>query len=318
MRGMMLPVSSSLRSGLTLGVTLSPLARQRLLFALLCIVWGANWLAMKAGVATVPPGFFSGTRWTVAGVVLLAWWKLQGRSFRIPPRVVLRLVFVSLMLISINAVIMLYGLRYVPVGLAAVINAGLTPVAMLGFGIAFGLERFRLRQLAAFALGIGGILVLFGPKAIEGRLDYPQLLGALAIIFGNLFYCYGSVSAQPLMRVVSPVLLTATTNLSGGFILLVLSLLFEPGVGQALTFHWGAAAWAGWLFMVMAGSLGATIIYFFLVRDWGPGRTGMYAFVSPVIAILLGMLAYGERLDIVEVGGRVLMLAGAAVALRRA
>jgi drug/metabolite transporter (DMT)-like permease len=310
--------SSSVRSGPNLGFTLSPLARQRLLFAALCIVWGANWLAMKAGVATVPPGIFSGTRWTFAGLVLLGWWRLQGGSFRIAPRVLLHLVLVSLILISVNAVIMLYGLRYVPVGLAAVINAGLTPVAMLGFGIGFGLERFRLRQLLAFALGIGGILVLFGPKAIEGRLDYPQLLGCLAIIVGNLFYCYGSVAARPLMRVVSPVLLTATTNFAGGFILLIFSLLFEPGVGQAMTFHWGAAAWAGWLFMVFAGSLGATIIYFFLVRDWGPGRTGTYAFVSPVIAILLGMAVYGERLDVIELGGMVLMLAGAAVALRRA
>ncbi len=317
MRGMMLPGSSSVRS-LHPGFSLSAIARQRLLFATLCIVWGANWLAMKAGVATVPPGFFSGTRWTFAGLVLLAWWKLQGGSFRIRRRVLWRLVFVSVMLISINAVIMLYGLRYVPVGLAAVINAGLTPVAMLGFGVAFGLERFRPRQLVAFALGIGGILVLFGPKAIEGRLDYPELLGALAIIAGNLFYCYGSVASLPLMRVVSPVLLTATTNFTGGLILLVMSLLFEPGVGQAMTFHWGAAAWAGWLFMVIAGSLGATIIYFFLVRDWGPGRTGSYAFVSPVIAILLGMLIYGERLDAIEVAGMVLMLAGAGVALRRA
>ena len=318
MRGMMLPGYSSVRSCLNLRPTLSPIARQRLLFATLCIVWGANWLAMKAGVAAVPPGFFSGTRWTFAGLVLLVWWKLQGRSLRIRRRVVRRLVFVSVMLISFNAVIMLYGLRYVPVGLAAVINAGLTPVAMLGFGVGFGLERFRLRQLGAFALGIGGILLLFGPRAIEGRLDYPELLGALAIIAGNLFYCYGSVASRPLMRVISPVLLTATTNFIGGFILLVLSLIFEPGVGQAMTFHWGAAAWAGWLFMVMAGSLGATIIYFFLVRDWGPSRTGTYAFVSPVIAILLGMAVYGERLDAIEAGGMALMLAGAAVALRRA
>lgn len=317
MHGMMFRAYSSVRS-LNLRLALSPLARQRLLFATLCIVWGANWLAMKAGVTAVPPGFFSGTRSTFAGLVLLVWWKLQGRSLRIRRRVVRRLVFVSVMLISFNAVIMLYGLRYVPVGLAAVINAGLTPVAMLGFGIGFGLERFRLRQLGAFALGIGGILLLFGPKAMEGRLDYPELLGALAIIAGNLFYCYGSVASRPLMRVISPVLLTATTNFIGGFILLALSLIFEPGVGQAMTFRWGAAAWAGWLFMVMAGSLGATIIYFFLVRDWGPSRTGTYAFVSPVVAILLGMAVYGERLDAIEAGGMALMLAGAAVALRRA
>ena len=129
---------------------------------------------MKAGVATVPPGFFSGTRWTFAGLVLLAWWQLQGRPLRLPPRVLRRLIWVSVLLISLNAVVMLYGLRYVPVGLAAVINAGLTPVSMLGFGVAFGLERFRMRQLAAFALGIGGILLLFGPQGHPRPARLPR------------------------------------------------------------------------------------------------------------------------------------------------
>ena len=297
---------------------MTPATRQRLLFAVLCVVWGLNWLAMKAAIATVPPGFLSGTRWTFAGLVLLAWCRVQGVSMRVLPRIAGRLVLVSVLLISINAVVMLYGLRYVGTGLAAVISSGTTPIAMLGFAVILGQERFSMRQVGAFVLGIAGILLLFGPKAAAGRLDTSELLGAIGITVGNLLYCYGSVLARPLMRVISPVLLTATTNFIGGGILLAFSLAFEPGVGQALTGNWGIAAWAGWLFMVMAGSLGATVIYLFLVRDWGASRTGTYAFISPVIAILAGMLVLGERLDVVEVAGMVLMLAGAAIALRRA
>jgi drug/metabolite transporter (DMT)-like permease len=296
----------------------TPATRQRLLFGILCVVWGLNWLAMKAAIATVPPGFLSGTRWTFAGLVLLAWCRFQGVSMRVLPRIARRLVLVSVLLISFNAVIMLYGLRYVGTGLAAVISSGTTPIAMLGFAVILGQERFSLRQVGAFVLGIAGILLLFGPKALAGRLDTGELLGAIGITVGNLLYCYGSVLARPLMRVISPVLLTAATNFIGGGILLVFSLAFEPGVGHALTGHWGLAAWAGWLFMVMAGSLGATVIYLFLVRDWGASRTGTYAFISPVIAILAGMVVLGERLDAVEVVGMALMLGGAAIALRRA
>jgi drug/metabolite transporter (DMT)-like permease len=299
-------------------MALSPAARQRLLFAILCVVWGLNWLAMKAAIATVPPGFLSGTRWTVAGLVLLAWRRAQGQSLRIPTRIARRLVLVSVLLISFNAVIMLYGLRYVGTGLAAVINSGLTPIGMMGFAVALGQERLSLRQVGAFALGVAGVLLLFGPKATAGRLDTSELLGACGIIVGCLLYSYGSVLAAPLMRVISPALLTATTNFIGGVILLAFSLAFEPGVGEAMKFNWGAAAWAGWLFMLLAGSLGATVIYFFLVRDWGASRTGTYAFVSPVVAILAGMVVLGERLDAAEVAGMVLMLAGAAIALRRA
>ncbi len=297
---------------------MNPATRQRFLFGILCVVWGLNWLAMKAAIATVPPGFLSGTRWTFAGLVLLGWCRFQGVSMRVLPRIAGRLVVVSMLLISFNAVIMLYGLRYVGTGLAAVISSGTTPIAMLGFAVILGQERFSLRQVGAFVLGISGILLLFGPQAIAGRLDTGELLGAIGITVGNLLYCYGSVLARPMMRVISPVLLTATTNFIGGGILLVFSLAFEPGVGQALTGRWGLEAWAGWLFMVMAGSLGATVIYLFLVRDWGASRTGTYAFISPVIAILAGMIVLGERLDIVEVAGMVLMLAGAAIASKRA
>ena len=297
---------------------MTPATRQRLLFGVLCVVWGLNWLAMKSAIATVPPGFLSGTRWTFAGLVLLGWCRFQGVSMRVLPRIWRRLVLVSVLLISFNAVIMLYGLRYVGTGLAAVISSGTTPIAMLGFAVILGQERFSVRQVGAFVLGISGIFLLFGPQAIAGRLDTGELLGAIGITVGNLLYCYGSVLARPLMRVISPVLLTASTNLIGGGILLVFSLAFEPGVGRALTGNWGLAAWAGWLFMVMAGSLGATVIYLFLVRDWGASRTGTYAFISPVIAILAGMVVLGERLDLVEVAGMVLMLAGAAIALRRA
>jgi drug/metabolite transporter (DMT)-like permease len=299
-------------------VALSPATRQRLLFAILCIVWGLNWLAMKAAITTVPPGFLSGTRWTFAGLVLLAWCRLHGQRIRMRPRILRRVAVLSVLLISVNAVITLYGLRYVGSGLAAVINSGTTPIAMLGFAVVLGQERFSLRQVGAFALGVAGLLLLFGPKAAAGRLDTSELLGACGITVGCLLYCYGSVLARPLMRVISPVLLTAMTNFIGGGTLLVFSLAFEPGVGQALTGNWGLAAWAGWLFMVMAGSLGATVIYFFLVRDWGAIRTGTNAFISPVIAVLAGMLVLGERLDGAEAAGMVLMLAGAAIALRRA
>jgi len=89
-------------------------------------------------------------------------------------------------------------------------------------------------------------------------------------------------------------------------------------VGAALDFKWGVAAWAGWLFLLLPGSLGATIIYFVLVRDWGASRAGTYAFVSPVIAVLLGVAVYGEAVGLLDALGMALMLGAAALVIRRA
>ena len=199
--------------------------------------------------------------------------------------------------------------------MAAVINSALTPIALLGFGIALGQERFSWRQAAGIALGIAGLLLLFGPAALSGDLDRWELLGAVGVLAGCLSYCAGSVLARPLMRSVPPVEVAAMTNVIGGSILLVGSLLFEPGATDALTGGWGAAAWAAWWYLLLPGSLGASIIYFLLVRDWGASRAGTYAFVSPVIAVILGLVVYSERLRATDAAGMALMLAAAALLL---
>jgi hypothetical protein len=124
---------------------------------------------------------------------------------------------------------MLYGLRHVGSGLAAVISSALTPISLLGFSVALGQEQFNRRQVAAIALGVIGIFVLFGPAAFRGELDTMELLGATGVIVGCLCYTAGSVLARPLMRTLAPAQVAATTNLLGGLMLLVLSLLFEPG-----------------------------------------------------------------------------------------
>jgi drug/metabolite transporter (DMT)-like permease len=289
----------------------------RLLFAFVCVIWGTNWLAMKIGVAEVPPGIFSGLRWTTAGLVLLGWRWSQGHRPRLNLRLAWRLVLVSVLLVAFNAVINLYSLRHVDSGLASVINAALTPISLLGFAVALGQERFSIWQAGAIALGVAGILVLFGPSALNGTLDGMTLLGTAGLIVGCLSYSLGSVLSIPLMRRLPPTELAGMTNFIGGLILLVASLLAEPGAWAAMRFDWGWQAWSAWLFLLLPGSLGATVVYFLLVRDWGASRTGTYAFVSPAISVLLGVMVLGEQVHINDAIGMALMLGAAGLVLRR-
>jgi drug/metabolite transporter (DMT)-like permease len=298
-------------------VRLSDASVHRLLFVFVCLVWGTNWLAMKVGVSVVPPALFSGLRWTTAGSVLLLWRWSRGWPVRVNLRLLPRLVLVSLLLVTFNAIVMLYGLRHVGSGLAGVVNSALTPIALLGFSVLLGFERFALRQLGAIGLGVAGIAILFGPAVMAGTLDRMTLLGTAGITIACLSYSLGSVLAMPLMRSMAPTEMAAMTNFIGGSALLTLSLLFEPGSWHALSFDWGIAAWSAWLFLLLLGSLGATIVYFLLVRDWGASRTGTYAFVSPVVAVVLGVVVLGEQVHLNDAIGMVMMLAAAGLALRR-
>jgi len=290
---------------------------QRGMFVFICFVWGTTWLAMKIGIATVSPGVFAGLRWTIAGATLLLILRARGERVMPPPRLVPRLTGVSVLLITLNQVIQLYGLKYVTAGLAAVISSALTPIALLFFAVAFGQEKFTWRQIGALTVGCVGVFTLFGPDALNGTLRLSEVGGALGVAIGCLCYTSGSVMTRPLMRNFSAVQLAGLTDLIGGLILLFASLLFEPGAWTSMTFHWGWASFLAWLYLLVPGALLSTTMYFFLVRDWGASKSGMYAFISPVIAVGIGAWLFGEKLDWGDALGMALMLGAAGLALRR-
>ena len=294
----------------------SSTASQRAMFAFICFVWGTTWLAMKIGIATVAPGVFAGLRWTLAGAILLLIRRVRGERVMPPPRLVPRLVFVSVVLISLNQVIQLYGLKYSTAGLGAVISSALTPLALLTFSVALGQERFNSRQLGAIAVGIAGVLMLFGPAALAGTLDVWKIAGAAGVAIGCLCYTLGSVMTRPMMRTLEPVQLAGLTDLIGGLVMLFVSLAIEPGARESMELHWGWPAFLAWLYLLVPGALLSTTMYFLLVHDWGASRPGTYAFISPVVAVIIGCGLFGEELDWGEAVGMILMLGGAFMALR--
>ena len=293
-------------------------ASQRAMFVFICFVWGTTWLAMKVGISTISPGVFAGLRWTLAGAVILAFRAARGQRVMPPPRLIPRLLLVSVVLITLNQITQLYGLKYITAGLAAVISSALTPIALLVFSVVAGQERISPRQVAAIGLGVVGVAILFGPAAMAGTLDAWQVIGAAGVTVGVLCYTAGSVMTRPMMRTLEPVQLAGLTDLVGGLVLLVSALAVEPGAWQSMRLQWGWPAFVGWLYLVIAGSLLSTTMYFLLVRDWGASRPGTYAFISPVIAVAIGCALFEEKLDWGEAIGMLLMLAAAWLALRPA
>lgn len=291
---------------------------QRAMFVFICFVWGTTWLAMKIGIATVAPGVFAGLRWSLAGIIILTIRRLRGERVLPPPRLWLRVIGVSILLITLNQIIQLYGLKTITAGLAAVISSALTPIALVMFSVATGQERFNRRQFGALGVGVVGVLTLFGPAAFAGTLDVWEVIGAAGVTVGCLCYCAGSVLTRPIMRTVEPVQLAGLTDLIGGLILLVASICVEPGAIQSMHLAWGWPSFLAWLYLLGPGALMSTTMYFLLVRDWGPSKPGTYAFISPVIAVVIGCELFGEKLDWGDAAGMGLMLGAAFLALRPA
>ena len=285
------------------------------LFAVMCLIWGATWLAMKLGVAAVPPIFFGGTRFVVAGLLLLALAALRGEMRRLDRRELGRLSLVQLLMVVLAYGPLFWGILHIPSGLTAVLDLTLIPVSLLVFGIAFGEESWSLGRAMALGFGFAGLAVLFGPQVVVPA-DPLRLLGAAAVVFSAVVYSLGSVIARPLTKTTTATFLSGLTLLPGGLVLMIGALAFEPGATTAARFDWGAAAWGGWLFLVLFGSLVAFTTYLRLISVWGPARAGSYAYVSPVIAVLLGVLLLNEHVGLREVLGMALLLVAAFCSLR--
>ncbi len=286
------------------------------MFVFICFVWGTTWLAMKIGIATVSPGIFAGLRWSIAGALILGYRRFHGQRIMPPPRLIPRLVFVSVLLITLNQVIQLYALKCITAGLGAVISSALTPIALLVFSVAAGQESFTARQVGAIGVGVAGVFMLFGPSAMAGTLDTWELVGAAGVTIGCLCYTAGSVMTRPIMRTLEPVQLAGLTDLIGGVVLLVAALAVEPGAWESMELNWGWPAFLAWLYLLVPGALMSTTMYFLLVRDWGASRPGTYAFISPVIAVAVGCTFFGEKLEWGDAAGMTLMLGAAGLALR--
>ena len=264
------------------------------LFLAMSLIWGATWIAGKVVVEAVPPIFMSGARYFLVSLLMAKTVMGLHRSLR--GQDIRRIVLSGLLTTTATYVLLFWGIQYVPSGVASVVNLALMVLLLYLFAVLGGQERLSWRPLPAVALGIGGLLVLFWHQDAAIPSDPMELWGALAIVGATAAYALGSVLAKPLVGVIAPLDLTAAHAVLGMVTLGGLSLAFEPISTATFRSLLQPVPLAGLLFLVMFGTVVAYTIYLRLVRDWGAMRAGLYAFVSPVAALMLGTIVLGEPL----------------------
>jgi drug/metabolite transporter (DMT)-like permease len=286
-----------------------------LAFAAVSLVWGLTWFPAKIALARVPPLLFTGTRFLVAGLILAAWVVARGGTVIPPPAARARLLAVTALSLVLCPALVFWGLARTPSGLAAVVNLTLVPIGLYGFGLLAGEERRERRLDLALALGVFGLGLLFARRVAGG--GEIGLVGLAAIVVGTLAHPAGWVTGRRVTRALDPVAVSAATMALGGAALVALSLALERPDAAVFAAFLEPEVAAAWLFLVFGGSLVAYTLSFVLLREWGPLRSGLTAFVSPIIAAFAGWLVLGERFGALELAGMAAMLASTLVALWR-
>lgn len=253
------------------------------------LVWGSTYLAIRLALASFPPFFQMGTRFLVAGVLLMGWmlWRRAsspGTAAPLPTRREWRnaLVVGTLMLgggMGLTAT----GSQYVGSGLIATFIA-VTPMMVCGWGLLVGQRPGRL-ELAGMAVGLAGILLL-----VRGASFSASPAGIACIAGATLAWSLGSVLQTSKLPLAAGPIGFASEMLCGGAVLMLVSL----ALGEQFSWPPHPVATAAWLYLVVFGSLVAFSAYLYLLANASPAMATSYAFVNPLIALFLGVAVASE------------------------
>ena len=282
-------------------------------FGLMALIWGLTWLPMKVASEAIPPLLLASLRFLLAAICFYLVGLAQGLSFRAGP--VGRIVGASLLITTGCYSFLFWGVARAPTGLSAIVNLALLPIFLVAAGALYGQERITMRRAGAVGLGILGLVLLFSGRTGVAQDGSTAALGLAAVVIATASYAWGSVVSRPLTMTMPPLVLAFWQSLIGGIALVPISLAIEgydPARFAALA---DGRVILGLSVLVLGGSLVAFSIYLSLVRDWGAFRAGLYSFVSPIIAVAVGVIYAGEPFGVPEAIGMVTMLAATALSL---
>ncbi|TPI18361.1 EamA family transporter [Mesorhizobium sp. B4-1-1] len=283
-----------------------------ILFGLMALIWGLTWAAIKFGLdAGAPPILLAGLRYMLTAFILLPIIRelrsafSEGRSGRI---------IASALLTNAGTYgLLFWGMQTVPSGLSGLVNLSLIPVLLFALAVLVGEDRPTWRHGLALGVGCAGLVGLFWSRLAEQ--DAGNGMGLAAIVAGTCCYCIGSVIARPLVGSVKPLTLTMLHAIIGGAALMAIS--FAAGEIQPRALN-SLASWTvagSLLYLSVLGTIVAYTLYLRLLEAWGTARAGLYAFISPIIALAAGAWLFGETIGVAEIGGTVLLLTAAGIAL---
>ena len=266
-----------------------------LAFAIIYFVWGSTFLAIRVGVHEVPPLLFASMRFFTAGVVLYGWMRLKGTpspSFR---------EWVAATILAVCIFVVDYGLLFwaeqrVPSGIAAVMLATIPVFMALSEIIVLRTQRLTVRLALALLVGIGGVAVLLS-RSLTQSLNLGEApidrAGAIALVIAAISWSVASSLTRKLPLPASKVMSSGVQMLAGGILLALAAAIF----GEFRGFHIQAVsrgAWFALAYLIVAGSIVGFTAYVWLIHHESPTKVGTYAYVNPVVAVIVGYFLGGE------------------------
>lgn len=274
-----------------------------------CIIWGTTYLGIRISLETMPPALMAGLRWTLAGVLVLAMVRAQGIALphirRWPS-----LALLAVLMIGLGNGCVVWAEQYVPSGVTAVIVAT-SPFWMVSIEACMpGGERLRKGTIAGLLIGFAGILLLAWPDlSAGGSHAWRFAAGLVALQLACAGWALGSSYSKRHHGSDHVVASTAVQMLFGG----ILMLLVGTAAGEWPALHFTTRTALALIYLALVGSVAGFVAYIYALKHLPVSTVSLYAYVNPMIAVLLGAIVLGEPLNVRIAVAAVAVLTGLAV-----
>ncbi|HVD01262.1 MAG TPA: EamA family transporter [Candidatus Dormibacteraeota bacterium] len=273
--------------------------------ATIYVVWGTTYLGIRVGVETIPPFFLSGIRYILAGLILFGWVALRGglRKGWPSPRMWLSAVLTGTGLVAFGNGFLSWGEQYMASGAAAIFIATV-PLWMTGMARVFQGEPIRPLAAGGLVLGLAGLAVLVGPAVLQGG----PVFAMLACLLAALGWAAATVYSRSAPFPDNPFQVAGMQMLSGGVVVLLFSLV--TGDAERFSFaHLSVRSEVAFAYLLLVGAVLGFGVFIWLVKVAPLPLLSTYAYVNPVVAVILGHFLLGEAVSLRTIlGGSVVIL----------
>ncbi|MGP0021423.1 MAG: EamA family transporter [Candidatus Sulfotelmatobacter sp.] len=294
-----------------------------LAFAIIYFVWGSTFLAIRVGVREVPPFLLAGVRFLVAGGLLYGWMRARGTPSP-SAREWGAASFLAILIFVFDYRLLFWAERRVPSGIAAVLMATIPVFMAIGEIVFLRTQRLTWRLGMALLLGMAGVAVLVGRFPFGHLLGTTSLdstsrgeapvdtAGACVLIFAAISWSVAASLSRKLPSPAAKAMSSGAQMLAGGLMLMMAAAL----LGEFRGFHVQAVSRGAWLalaYLIVAGSIVGFTAYVWLIHHEPPTKVGTYAYVNPVVAVLVGYFVGGEAIGPRTIVGTLLVLVSVVV-----
>jgi drug/metabolite transporter (DMT)-like permease len=261
----------------------------------LYIVWGSTYLGIKVAIETIPPFFHASVRFLISGMILVMWQRGVGYPMPTRKQWASTAIIGSMLLLGGNGLVA-WAEQFIPSGIAALIVGSMPMFLVVGEAIRPNGIKPNWQGVLGLLIGFVGIFILIGPSEISGSTEKLNTFGVVALLFACLFWTIGSLYSKTADLPKSSLMNTGAQMLMGSIGLLFVSLMSGELNGWDVTAV-SARSLYGLLYLTLVGSLVGFVSYGWLLQNAPISLVSTYAYVNPIVAVLLGVWLGNEALE---------------------